>query len=163
MNLRAGFTVMVDVLGTIIFSVITLVCFAQIINRYFFGNSFVFAEELAVQLMIWIAFLGAAKCVSENAHTRMTVIVNKLPPDMKRVLLLLSNLLAAGFLGIAAWYGFQLVKATWRGTTTGTNIPEGLVYLAMPFCSVIMIFFLIANSIETARGFGSDAHGETKE
>lgn len=153
MKLRAGFIGLVDVLGAVIFSVITIVCFAQIINRYFFGNSFIFAEEMAVQLMIWIAFLGAAKCVSENAHTRLTVLVNKLPADLKRAALLLSNLLAMGFLGIATWHGFALVKTTWRGTTTGTHIPEGLVYLAMPVGGVIMIFFLMAQSIDMVRGF----------
>lgn len=149
MRFRAGFSALVDGLGAVIFSVITLVCFAQIINRYFFGQSFVFAEEMAVQLMIWIAFLGATKCVSENSHARLTVVVNALPPVARSAALVLSNLLCIGFLSIAAWYGFRLVRTTWRSTTIGTGIPEGLVYLAMPLCSVIMICFLVLNSIET--------------
>jgi len=152
MRFRAGFTTLVDILGTIIFSVITVVCFAQIINRYFFGQSFVFAEEMAVQLMIWIAFLGAAKCVSEDSHARLTVLMNALPRQLRAGALILSNLLSIAFLGIAAWYGFRLVQTTWRSTTIGTGIPEGLVYLAMPVGSVIMIVFLIANSVTTLRG-----------
>lgn len=151
MGLRTGFTNVVDVMGTVIFSVITVVCFAQIINRYFFGQSFVFAEELAVQLMIWIAFLGAAKCVSEDSHARLTVVMTMLPGRLRAASMLLSNVLSIAFLGIAAWYGFRLVRTTWRSTTIGTGIPEGLVYLAMPVGSVIMIAFLIANSITTVR------------
>lgn len=155
MRLRAGFTMFVDVLGAVIFSVITLVSFAQIINRYVFGRSFVFAEELATELMIWIAFLGAAKCVSIDAHTRLSVVVNKLPPRLKCAAMLLSNFLCMVFLGAAAWYGAGLVKTTWRGTTIGTGIPEGLIYLAMPVSSAIMIVFLIGNSIETVAKFRS--------
>lgn len=153
MNGRVAFTRLVDLLGTVIFVVITLVASAQIINRYFFGNSFVFAEELAVQLMIWIAFLGAAKCVSENAHTRLSVVVDMLPPRLRCLAMLLSNLLSIVFLGVAAWYGFKLVGTTWNGTTSGTHIPEGLVYLAMPFSSVIMIFFLLENSVGSWRQY----------
>lgn len=153
MSGRVAFTRLVDVLGTVIFVVITVVASAQIINRYFFGSSFVFAEELSVQLMIWIAFLGAAKCVSENAHTRLSVVVDKLPPRTRCFAMLLSNLLSIGFLAVAAWYGFKLVATTWSGTTSGTHIPEGLVYLAMPFSSVIMIFFLLGNSAGTWRQY----------
>lgn len=162
MRLRAGFTGLVDILGAIIFSVITLVCLAQIINRYAFGRSFVFAEELAVQLMIWITFLGAAKCVSIDAHTRLTVVMNAMPPKARAAMMLLSNLLCVGFLLVATWYGFKLVGSTWRGTTTGTRIPEGLVYLAMPVSSVIMIVLLVLNSIDTLRG-ASIAHVEIEE
>ena len=156
MKISGLFVTAVDYLGTIIFSIITVVSFAQIINRYFFGNSFVFAEELAVQLMIWIAFLGAAKCVRENAHTRMTVILNMAPPTIRSAMRLLADALCVAFLSISAWYGFGLVKATWRGTTTGTHIPEGLVYLAMPFCSIIMILFFVAHAVETVRHFGAE-------
>lgn len=151
MKVSVTFARLVDVLGAIIFTVIVLVASAQIINRYFFGGSFVFAEEMAVQLMIWIAFLGAAKCVSIDGHTRLTVVVDKLSPAARGVAELLANLLCIAFLAVAAWYGFRLVATTWRGTTTGTQIPEGLVYLAMPFSSVLMILFLVGASIGTVR------------
>jgi C4-dicarboxylate transporter DctQ subunit len=151
MRLRRDFSRTVDILGAVIFSTITLVASAQIINRYVFNGSFVFAEEMAVQLMIWIAFLGAAKCVSENCHTRLTVVVDMLPRKARCASLLLADLLCVAFLAVAAWYGFRLVGTTWRGTTTGTRIPEGLVYLAMPLCSVVMIGFLLANAIAAAR------------
>ena len=160
MKLQYGFNRFVDFAGALIFSVITLVSLAQIINRYVFGHSFVFAEELAVQLMIWIAFLGAAKCVSVDAHTRLTVIVAALPPALRRWTLLLSNLLCIGFLAVAAWYGFGLVRRTWSATTIGTHVPEGLVYLAMPFCSLVMILFLVGKSVAL---FGRPVLSESAE
>jgi TRAP-type C4-dicarboxylate transport system permease small subunit len=151
---RAGFTRLVDLLSATIFSVITLVASAQIVNRYVFGSSFVFAEEKAVQLMIWMAFLGAAKCVADDSHTRLSVVVEKLPPRPKLAALVASNVLCMGFLGVAAWYGFKLVATTWRGRTIGTQVPEGLVYLAMPLCSVIMILLLADNSTDKLRRHG---------
>lgn len=157
MTVRDSFSRLVDIAGAIIFTVITLVASAQIVNRYFFGSSFVFAEELAVQLMIWIAFLGAAKCVSVDAHTRLTVAIDGLPPRPRLACLLMSDLLCVAFLAVAAWYGFRLVANTWRGTTIGTGVPEGLIYLAMPFASVIMILFLLGDAAQKARSL---ARGE---
>jgi C4-dicarboxylate transporter DctQ subunit len=147
MKLEKVFTRFVDALGAIIFSIITIVSFGQIVARYCFGVSFAFASELAVELMIWIAFLGAAKCVAENAHTRLTVAVDFLPPKARSGMMLLSNLLCMGFLTVAAWYGFRLVHTTWRGTTIGTHVPEGLIYLAMPLSSVLMIVFFISKTV----------------
>jgi TRAP-type C4-dicarboxylate transport system permease small subunit len=155
MDMRARFIRLVDILGAIIFVAITLVTSAQIVNRYIFGNSFVFAEEMAVQLMIWIAFLGAAKCVAVDGHTRLTVIVDKLPPNGRLAAMLASNLLSMAFLAFAVWYGLKLVATTWKGTTVGTGVPEGLIYLAMPFSSVIMILFLVDNSLGILREFGA--------
>jgi TRAP-type C4-dicarboxylate transport system permease small subunit len=91
MKFRAGFIRIVDILGAVILTTITLVASAQIINRYIFGNSFIFAEEMAVQLMIWIAFLGATKCVADNGHTRLTVVVDKLPLKLQCLAVLLSK------------------------------------------------------------------------
>jgi len=159
MDSRARFIRLVDMLGAIIFVVITLVTSAQIVNRYVFGNSFVFAEEMAVQLMIWIAFLGAAKCVAVDGHTRLTVLVDRLPPRGRVAAMLASNLLSIVFLAFAVWYGAKLVATTWKGTTVGTGIPEGLVYLAMPFASVIMILFLLGSSAAMLRELRSPGAG----
>jgi C4-dicarboxylate transporter DctQ subunit len=160
-KLEKVFIRFVDALGAIIFSIITLVSFGQIIARYFFGMSFAFASELAVELMIWIAFLGAAKCVAENAHTRLTVAVDFLPPKARSGMMLLSNFLCMGFLVVAAWYGFRLVHTTWRGTTIGTHVPEGLIYLAMPLSSILMIVFFISKSMDEIRRIsGSTGDGK---
>ena len=114
---------------------------------------------MAVQLMIWIAFLGAAKCVAEDSHARLTLFPNMLSPRNRSIVMILSNALCISFLAIAAWYGFRLVRTTWRSTTIGTGIPEGVVYLAMPAGSVIMIVFLVGNSIAAIRRHGSHETG----
>jgi TRAP-type C4-dicarboxylate transport system permease small subunit len=149
LNFRSNFTKIVDIIGTVIFAVIIVVSSAQIVNRYIFGKSLFWAEELSVQLMIWITFLGAAKGVSLNSHTRLTVLLNALAPGLRNYMMLVSNLLCIAFLGISARYGFVLAKNTWNSTTIGTRMPLGFIYLAMPLCSVLIIVFLIMNSMDT--------------
>lgn len=151
MKFRDTFSKIVDVMGTVIFAIVLVVLSAQIFNRYVFGRSLFWAEELSVHLIIWITFLGAAKGVSINAHTRLTVLVNIMPPKVRYGMVITANLLAAVFTAIASWYGVSLVKNTWNSITIGTGTPLGLVYLAMPFSGAIMIIFLILNSIETVR------------
>lgn len=153
MKFKNWFIKLVDFLGTVSFSVIIIVSLAQIINRYCFGRSFSWAEELAVELMIWIAFLGAAKGTAQQSHTNLAVLVNKLPPAAKCVVNVLANVLCIAFAAVCVYYGTRLSINSWGSITTGTKISLGLVYMAVPFCSLLMILFFIVNSIDTVRAY----------
>lgn len=162
MKFKQMFIKLVDTLGIISFSVIIVVCMAQIINRYFFSKSFVWAEELAVELMIWITFLGAAKGTAQQSHTRLAVVVNKLPPTLQCIVSVLANVLCMVFAGVCVYYGTRLTKNCWSSVTIGTKVSLGLIYMAVPFCSALMIIFLIINSVETIKDYRKEKGGVTQ-
>ena len=160
MKFKNAFIRFVDILGSLSFAVIIVVSMAQIINRYVFGKSFVWAEELSVELMIWIAFLGAAKGTAQQSHTNLGVLVNKLPPAARCVVNVLGNLLCMAFAAVCLYYGARLSVNSWASSTTGTKIPLGLVYLAVPLSSLLMIVFLAFNSVEAVKDLMKQRKGE---
>lgn len=162
MKFKELFIKIVDFLGTVSFSVIIVVCMAQVINRYFLGGSFAWADELAVELMIWIGFLGAAKGVAQQSHTNLAVLVNAMPPKVQCFMRVLSNLLCMAFAGLCLYYGTTLSINSWSSITTGTKIPLGLVYAAVPIGCLFMVLFLIVNIIDEIREYKKLCRGKNE-
>lgn len=89
---------------------LVLLCCTNIVLRYFFGTSYLAADELQVFGMVAIAFLGAISISSERQHLRMDVLVHSAPKSVKKMLGLLESLVTAGAAGVMAWASAQFVQ-----------------------------------------------------
>jgi C4-dicarboxylate transporter, DctQ subunit len=67
-------------------TVMTLVTFAQVIARYIFNYSFVWALELVTYLFAWLIFLGMAYGVRVGAHIGVDAAVKALGSRAARIL-----------------------------------------------------------------------------
>jgi len=74
--------------------VIVVINGANVVNRYVFGHAFAWAEELMIFLMILIVFAGAATVTWRNAHIKIELITESLPPAARKI--------AAGVVGVAS-------------------------------------------------------------
>jgi TRAP-type C4-dicarboxylate transport system permease small subunit len=66
--------------------------FANIIGRYFFSVSISWAEEIMLFLMCGCVFLGVGPVSWSNRHIRMDIILNMMPPNMRKIFDLLAEL-----------------------------------------------------------------------
>ena len=64
----------------------TLITFGQVIARYVFNYSFVWALELTTFLFAALIFLGAAYGVRVGAHIGVDALVKLLPANIARVI-----------------------------------------------------------------------------
>lgn len=60
--------------------------FVNVIGRYVFDDTILSADELQIFIMVFMAFLGAAVVAWRNQHLRMDVLVNALPPPVRRLI-----------------------------------------------------------------------------
>ena len=58
----------------------TLVAFAQVVARYVFNYSFVWALELNGVLFAWLIFVGMSYGVRVGAHIGIDALVKAVPP-----------------------------------------------------------------------------------
>jgi TRAP-type C4-dicarboxylate transport system permease small subunit len=66
--------------------------FANIIGRYFFSVSIPWAEEIMLFLMVGCVFTGCCAVAWEGRQIRMDVVIGMLPPKLRDLLTLLSEL-----------------------------------------------------------------------
>ena len=70
-----------------------VILFAGVVARYAFDHPLVWTEELAAILFLWLVSLGAVIALRRGEHMRMTVLVGRAGPRVRRVAACLAALL----------------------------------------------------------------------
>ncbi|MFD1040473.1 TRAP transporter small permease [Virgibacillus byunsanensis] len=133
----------------IMFILLTLVIFVQIISRYFFEFPLAWSEELALTLMVWITFLGSAVVLETHDHITIDFLVEKLSERMKSLLRLINFVLLFALFSIFVFGGWIMIETTKNSITPGMQISSAWLYGGV-FTGGILL------SITTLRHFVSE-------
>ena len=129
--------------------------FTNVVSRYLFNYSIIWVEELTRYMMVWVGFIGSGLVLRYGAHIAVEVFQDLLPAPAARALrAAIVVLLAATFVGMT-WLGLRYVGFAWDQETPVLNWRTGLVYLAIPIGSALMLthLLLIARRYIAAREF----------
>ncbi len=121
----------------------TAIVGAQVFSRYVLNFSLTFAEPMAIQLMGWFIFLGAAVGVRENFHLGLDLLRYIAPPSVNRLLDTISLSLIAIFGLFISWYGFQLAARTWDTRIPGLGITGATDFLPLICAGLLFTLFAI--------------------
>jgi TRAP-type C4-dicarboxylate transport system permease small subunit len=116
--------------------------FGNVVARYAFNFSLIWAEELSQYLMVWVTFLGAGLALRQGRHVAVELVQDAAPAAIGRALRLVVLLLVAAFLIVLAVLGFQFVSFAWGQETPVLNISFGIPYLAVPIGAVLFLAHL---------------------
>jgi C4-dicarboxylate transporter DctQ subunit len=119
--------------------------FVQVVCRYLFNFSFTWQEEVARYLGVFVTFLGASLGIKYGTHFSMDLLFERVSNDrfrhgLKIVIYVVSTVV---FL-VIAYYGWEQTMKLRQFTarTSVLQIPKYLVYLPIPFFSLIMAWRL---------------------
>lgn len=88
----------------------TVITFVQVVARYVFNYSFVWALELVTFLFAWLIFLGISYGVKVGAHIGVEALPQALPPKARRVVGAIAALLCMAYCVILFWGSWQYVE-----------------------------------------------------
>ncbi|MBE3580854.1 MAG: TRAP transporter small permease [Thermoanaerobacteraceae bacterium] len=131
----------------VLMMLMVVVIFAQVIARYVLHNSLSWSEEIGRYLFIWITFLGAVIGVKERLHVGVDVVVNAVPPGVRRILVLVGNSLMIVFVAYMLQGSFKLLELGWHQVSPATSIPMLYPYLILPLASILMLVYLLVNAV----------------
>lgn len=83
------------------------IAFTNVVARYVFDASLVWATELTIFCFLWSVFFGAAYCFKKDAHIAVTVILEIMPSRIQKVMLLISHLITFIFLCAVSYFGYE--------------------------------------------------------
>ena len=136
---------LVAVNGAVLISLMAamaLLVIANVIARYAFNHSFVWAEELSRYMMIWGGFLGSGLVLRIGAHLAVDIFQDLLPRRAAQAMRLAVVAVMAGACVAMFWLGAQYVAFAWDQETPVLNWNFGLVYLAIPIGALLMLVHL---------------------
>jgi TRAP-type C4-dicarboxylate transport system permease small subunit len=120
--------------------VMSVTVFANVMCRYFLDFSLAWYEEISRFLLIWIVFLGAIIALIRGDHLGIDVLLIVMPPRVRRMVVLLSDLMVLAALAImfkGAWeMAIDSLKSGW--VASSVPIPYGWVYMVGPVSAALM-------------------------
>src|ERR1700756_646286 len=84
--------------------------FANIVGRYCFAVSIPWAEEIMLFLMVGCVFTGCCAVAWQGRQIRMDVVVSMLPPKIRDLLNLLSELVLIATAAAVTWFSWPVVS-----------------------------------------------------
>jgi C4-dicarboxylate transporter, DctQ subunit len=98
--------------GLIVFlmAAMTVVTFMQVVARYVFNYSFVWALELTGVMFAWLIFVGMSYGVRVGAHIGVDALVRILPSRAARIAAIVAATLCIVYALIVTFGGFQYVR-----------------------------------------------------
>ena len=130
-----------EALCALLFAIMGIVMFVNIISRYLLKYSLAFTEELVVSLFVWLTLLGAAIAFREGSHLGFTFIVERLPLGFRRGLLWVGALLAATLFSFLIYFSIFQIRdeILLKITSSGIGVPQWWYSIGMPVWSLLVI------------------------
>lgn len=143
------------ILGVGLYLYIITVVFFEVVARYLFHSSVLWAEETAIYAFIWLTYISMASLARTRSHLAFTAIRDVLPPLPQLFLLLLSDicLLALSVIIIVHIYQPIADNILFEQAMMGVNLPLWLATAAVPFGWFLVLVRVIQRAIDTIRDY----------
>lgn len=134
-------------LGAVLIALALLVVTAQVIARFVFDYSILWAFDITEYILGFFAFLAVAWVLRREGHVSLDAAINFLNPRKRALVMAVTSIIAAIITFIIAWYGAEaMLDHLQRGTVVGQvalQLPKGPVLSVMPLgFSLFTIQFL---------------------
>ena len=132
----------VEVVLIVMFGIMAVLVFGNVVLRYGFNSGIVFSEEASRFMFMWLTLIGALIVMKDHGHLGMSSVVDRLGERGQRVCRFTADLLTL----ICC---LLLAHGTWKQVIIGmddhapvTGIPMGIVQSALLISSIGMALVL---------------------
>jgi len=141
-------------LVALLITLMTLITFVQVVARYVFNYSFVWALELTTFLFGGLIFLGISYGVRVGAHIGVDVLVKALPPRTARLVAIAATLLCLVYATIVFVGGWIYVNKIYTIGILAQDmpIPQWVPRAVLPLGFALLFFRFAQVLARTLRG-----------
>ncbi len=141
-----------QVLNSIIvflFGSIVMVTILQVFFRYCLNVPLMWTEELARYLFIWGILIASARGLEEGLHIGIEIVLDKQSDKVRAIIKFFIYSIMIIFLVFVIYYGWVLVGKVITTKSPALHLPMSIVYLALPFSSIIWIIIILKEMLKT--------------
>lgn len=147
--------------GGALMALIVVIMVTQVVARYGFNASLIWAEELCRYLLIWMTFLLLGLVYQTGGFVALDVVPIMLPVRARRILKLATSIPVLWFVALMTWYGWdyasrfdnQTIPAADFISTFLFNQPAGLsirlVYVSVSVGSGLLALHVVVDVYRT--------------
>ncbi len=125
-----------------------LCVFLQFFTRYVLNNSLAWTEEIAINCLVVVVFLGSVWCVRRSRHIQVDVLYHYLPAGLARVLSTAVDIIRILFFAYASMLLWRYVNIVAKERMVTVDLPRSIVFYTVFAAWVLMLL----RSIQVAWG-----------
>ena len=141
----------------LMFAVLIVTVFYQVLGRYLFNAPPSWSEELARFLQVWIALLASALCIQQGMHLGVDYLLHAVPPRGRALLEILVHVLVSGVLLLLIVQGIKILVVAAVQSSPAMGINMWYAYLAVPVGAALMLLESVLKLGETLHALRSRA------
>lgn len=136
---------------------------ANVVMRYAFSQPLIFAEELAVLMMTWMAFLASSLALYRRELVAVTMLADALPEGWRTALRWLNAVLTVAILAVILVTGLMWLssRATGYELAVTLGVARWPFFTIVPFTAATMLLHTLAQLVRGAEPVMPTTHGET--
>jgi len=136
-----------EIIGVIVLAVVVSLIFVGVMMRLLFKSGLPWQEEISRILYVLVVYLGASYGMRSNDHIRINIVSDLLPPQARKVLRIITDIIWAGFNITVIIMAMQVYQKMQRflGESAVLKIPLHVVFLIVPIGFVLLTLRLIQN------------------
>jgi TRAP-type C4-dicarboxylate transport system permease small subunit len=120
------------------------ICFLQVVARYIFNASFVWAEEISVVILLWATWWGACLGIKRGNHLRVNILEEKITPRSAIILRLSLYCLVIPFLAVIAVTSKTLIESSAFLTLFSLpNVSRNVINYSVPTGCLLMMYYVL--------------------
>lgn len=125
--------------------IVLIVTFGWLVfGRYVLNVTPTWVEQLALLLICYIAFLGAAAGVRDESHLGVTLFRDMVPTGVQKAVIIVIDFIIAAFGVVMCLAGITLMQFGWDSLLPMLDIPESFRTLAITLCGGLI--FILAGT-----------------
>lgn len=151
-KLYSKINLVLRILAVFLLFCMSVLLVVNVICRYFLSFSLTWVAELSRYLMVWAAFLSMPVLVFGDNHLKMDFIIELFPLRLKKIFLVIIQLVSITFYLVVMFYGVVLIKKT--GSQQASSIPfqMNLIYAVIPFSAFLMSSYSVSRLVNIIKG-----------
>jgi len=123
----------VEALGALVLCTIVGVVFSNAVARYAFNTSFLWAEELVLLLVPWLAMTGVFLSVRRGTMIRIEYFFERLPRNVRGPVANIGYLINIAVLVFMGWVSLDFLKLFGGDVAPYLDVPTGWSTSALAF------------------------------
>lgn len=139
-------------------AVVSILC-AQVVFRYFIGNSLDWIEEVSRILLIWLTYIGAAVALKRKGHIAVDAFLGLFPESFRRAADIVTWILIIAFSAFLCVQGVTFALLSERTIFPALQVPVSWQYMGLPVGCFLMVIYGSVHLVEVFRQ-GRNARAE---
>lgn len=147
----AGVDKALEIFIVSLFAIFVLLTFIQVVLRYVFADSILWADEACRYMFIWMVFLAAGLVVGKGKHISIEMIRPLVSDGVVRGLAGLSDVLIIVFSVFLIVYGWDIISISFTVIAPATEIPMSYFQMIFIVFGLVCIYRSIIHLVLLVR------------